>query len=95
MELYPVSPAVRRGLREKFGTDDPEQAVRQIVNEVRERGDTALLDLTLKIDGIKLTSLEIDKEQIASAYQEVSKELVSALKLVAERIGSFHRAQKR
>ena len=94
MESYPLSPAVRRGLREKFGTDDPEQAVRQIVNEVRERGDTALLDLTLKIDGIKLTSLEIDKEQIASAYQEVSKELVSALKLAAERIGSFHRAQK-
>ncbi len=94
MEPYPLSPAVRRGLREKFGTDDPEQAVRQIVNEVRERGDTALLDLTLKIDGIKLTSLEIDKEQIASAYQEVSKELVSALKLAAERIGSFHRAQK-
>ena len=94
MEPYPLSPALRRELREKFGTDDPEQAVRQIVNQVRERGDAALLDLTLKIDGIKLTSLEIDKEQIASAYQKVSKELVSALKLAAERIGSFHRAQK-
>ena len=94
MESYPLSPAVKRGLREKFGTDDPEQAVRQIVNQVRERGDAALLDLTLKIDGIRLTSLEVSKEQIASAYREVDEALVSALKLAAERIGSFHRAQK-
>ena len=77
-----------------FGTDDPEQAVRQIISKVQKRGDAALLDLTLKIDGIKLTSLEIKKEQIASAYQEVGKELLSALRLAAERIGSFHRVQK-
>ncbi|GAI31508.1 unnamed protein product, partial [marine sediment metagenome] len=77
-----------------FGTDDPEQAVRQILNEVRSRGDAALFDYTLKIDGIKLTSLEVSKEQITKAYQEVDSELVSALKLAAERIRSFHLAQK-
>ncbi|GAJ07926.1 unnamed protein product, partial [marine sediment metagenome] len=77
-----------------FGTDDPEQAVRQIVSEVRNRGNAALLDYTLRIDGIKLTSLEVGKQQIANAYQEVDRELVSALKLAAERIHSFHTAQK-
>jgi histidinol dehydrogenase len=77
-----------------FGTDDPALVVRQIVDEVREKGDAALIDLTMKIDGIKLPSLEISKKQIASAYQEVDKELVSALELAAERIGSFHKAQK-
>ncbi len=91
---YPVSPALKRELKRLFGTDDPEQAVRQIVSDVQKRGDAALLDLTLKIDGIKLTSLEIDKRQIAGAYREVDKELVEALKLAAERIGSFHNAQK-
>ena len=94
MESYSVLPAVKQGLKEKFGTDDPEQAVRKIVDEVRERGDAALLDLTLKIDGIRLTALEIGKEQITNAYQEVDEALVSALKLAAERISSFHRAQK-
>jgi len=91
---YPVSPALKRELKRLFGTDDPEQVVRQIVSDVQKRGDAALLGLTLKIDGIKLTSLEIDKRQIASAYREVDKELVSALKLAAERIASFHKAQK-
>jgi len=93
-ESYPISPALKQGLRKMFGTDDAEQAVRQIVNEVRKRGDAALFDLTLKIDGIKLTSLEINQEQIASAYQKVDEELVSALKLAVERIRSFHSAQK-
>ena len=93
-EFYPISPALRQRLKEMFGTDDPEQAVRQIVNEVRNRGDAALFDYTLKIDGIELTSLEVGKEQIASAYQEVNQELLSALKLAADQIRSFHAAQK-
>ena len=93
-ELYPLSPKLRRRVKEIFGTDDPEQAVRQVVNEVRNRGDAALVDYTLKIDGIGLTSLEVSKQQIASAYQQVDKELVSALRLAAERIRSFHTAQK-
>jgi len=93
-EFYPVSSATRQRIKELFGTDDPEQAVRQIINEVRSRRDAALFDYTLKIDGIKLTSLEVNKEQITSAYQQVDAELVSALKLAAERIRSFHLTQK-
>jgi len=93
-ELYPVSPALRQRLRELFAVDDPEPAVRQIIDEVRKRGDSALLDYTLKIDGIELTSLEITKKQISSAYRQVDTELVSALKLAADRIRSFHTAQK-
>jgi len=77
-----------------FGTDDPEQAVRQIADEVRQGGDTTLLDYTLKIDGIRLASLEVSRQQIANAYQEVDKELTSALKLAAEQIRSFHITQK-
>ena len=52
-EFYPVSPALSRRLREVFGAEiEPEPAVRQIIDEVREKGDTALLDFTLKIDGV-------------------------------------------
>jgi histidinol dehydrogenase len=93
-EFSSVSPALGQRLKEMFGTDDPEQAVRQIIDEVRNRKDAALFDYTLKIDGIKLTSLEVNKTQITSAYREVDSELVSALKLAAERIRSFHLAQK-
>ncbi len=75
--------------------EELEDAVRQIINEVRRNGDAALRDYTLKFDGLKITSLEVDKQQIASAYREVDSELVSALQLAAGRIRSFHLAQKR
>ncbi|UCC90554.1 MAG: histidinol dehydrogenase [Dehalococcoidia bacterium] len=93
-EFYQVSPALKQKLAKLFGTEDPEQAVRQIINQVRTGGDKALLDFTLRIDGVKLTSLEISREQITKAYREVDEELVSALKLAAERIRSFHTRQK-
>ena len=50
--------------------------------------------MTSKIDSLKLASLEISREQIESAYQEVDEELVSALKLAAGRITDFHTAQR-
>lgn len=78
----------------KFYESDLEQAVRQIVDEVRNRGDAALRDYTLKFDGIELVSLEVSKEEIASAYREVDSELLSALRLAADRIRSFHMTQK-
>jgi len=93
-ELYPISALLKRRLKELFGTDDPEPAVRQIINEVRNRGDEALFDYTLKIDGIRLSSLEVSNQQIAGACQEVDSGLLSALKLATERIRSFHTAQK-
>jgi histidinol dehydrogenase len=85
----------RQAPKELFGGDDREQAVRQIIDDVRDRGDAALFDYTERFDGVKLTSLEVSKKQIASAYDEVDKELVSALKLAAKRIRSFHLKQKR
>jgi histidinol dehydrogenase len=90
----PVSPALKQGLEKMFGVSDPESAVKLIIDEVRRRGDAALLDYTQKIDGVRLASLEVSKEQISCAYGEVDGELVSALKLAAQRISAYHTAQK-
>jgi histidinol dehydrogenase len=93
-ESYQVSAALKRKLEEMFGTADPEQAVRFIIDEVRQRGDAAIFDLTAKIDGIKLTALEVPKNELSKASKEVGNELISALKLAAERVNAFHIAQK-
>jgi len=94
-ELHTVSSALSQGLKKVFGVEiEPESAVKQIADEVRSRGDAALIDYTRRIDGVELTSLEISKQQVTDAYQKVDKELVSALKLAAGRITAFHTAQK-
>jgi histidinol dehydrogenase len=71
-----------------------ESAVRQIINDVRQRRDSALFELTEKFDGVKLSTLEVKPAQIRAAYKKVKPELVDALKLAAERIGNFHQMQK-
>jgi len=80
--------------KDTHDVDEREQAVRQIIAEVRSRGDAALFEYTLKFDGVELTSLEVSKNQVTDAYNDVDSELVSALKLAAERICAFHAAQK-
>ena len=91
---YSVSLALKKRLKEMFATEDPEQAVRQIIDEVRSRGDAALFDYSLKIDQTELESLDVSREQVSRAYDKIDPELVSALKLAAERIRSFHTAQR-
>jgi len=89
-----VSPSLRKSLKEMFGTEDPEQAVRRIIAEVRTGGDAALKRLVRNIDRVELESLEVTKDEIKAAYDKVEPELVAALKLAAARIQSFHTRQK-
>ena len=88
-----VSPALASRLKDMFGTGDPEQAVRYIVDEVRRSGDAALRGFTSKIDGIDLKCLEVDRRQIAAAYKDVDEDMLSALKLAARRVTDFHEVQ--
>jgi histidinol dehydrogenase len=78
----------------EFYDNNLEPQVKEIIDEVRSGGDAALFGLTLRFDRAKLSSLEVSKEQIKSAYKQLDKELISALKLAAERTGAFHRKQK-
>jgi len=94
-DFAPDSPTTRQRMKQVFGSEmSPEQAVTQIIEDVRDMGDAALFSYTLKIDRAKLSSLEVNKTQIKSAYMEVDKELLAALKFAAERIASFHKKQK-
>ena len=95
VEFAEALPGVKQRIREIFDEDmTPEEAVRRILNEVRTRGDHALLDFSKKIDGMGLAQLEVTKGEIAESYKKVDKGLVSALRLAAERVQAFHLTQK-
>jgi histidinol dehydrogenase len=76
-------------------SDEREQQVRQIIDDVRRRGDAALFDYTEKYDGVRLSSLEVEKGQLGRALGEIDKGLLAALTLAAERIAAFHKEQKK
>ena len=90
---YPVSPELKQKLIEMFGTEDPEQVVRQIIEGVQSRGDDALFEYTLKIDGVRLDCLEVSRQQVDEALRQVDSRLMAALKLAADRIYIFHEKQ--
>jgi histidinol dehydrogenase len=69
---------------------EPQQVVVGIIDEVRHKGDEALFRYTWELDGVQLDSLEVSKQEISAAYDEVDKKLISALELAAQRIEKFH-----
>jgi histidinol dehydrogenase len=68
--------------------------VQNILNEIRETGDQALLAFTEKFDGVKLESLMVSEEEISNAEKLVDIELKEAIALAAKNIQTFHTAQK-
>ena len=77
------------------GQDERESVVRGIIEDVRRRGDAALLEYTAKFDHARLTALEVSQARVKKACQKVAPEVISALKLAADRIGIFHKAQRK
>ncbi len=71
----------------------PDEAVRRILADVRERGDAALVDWTERLDRTQPQTLAITAAEIKAAHEQVPPELVAAMRLAAQRISDFHRKQ--
>jgi histidinol dehydrogenase len=77
------------------GAADVDAAVAAIIADVVRRGDAALIDYTRRFDGIDpgAGSLRLTRAEIAEGAAAAPAETVSALRMAAERIESFHRRQ--
>ncbi|HEU4529253.1 MAG TPA: histidinol dehydrogenase [Actinomycetota bacterium] len=72
-----------------------EQTVREIVARVRADGDEALLDLTLRFDGVDLRrrGLVVSPDEFEAAERIVPTELKAAIDALVERLTDLHRRQ--
>ena len=82
--------------KELFGRDmSPQEVVDMVLEDVRDRGATGQLLITLsRFDRYQIAKFEVSPQQIQEAYKQVDDELVAALKLAARRIREFHQEQK-
>jgi len=74
-----------------------EQVVLGIIADVRQRGDSAVLELTRRFDRLEAASvaeLEVGAAEIEAAFAQVAAEDVAALKLACERVARFHEKQR-
>jgi len=66
-----------------------------VIRDVRERGDTALLEYTERFDGVRLSpgALRVSETETAAALRELPADLEEALTRAARSIEEFHRRQ--
>ncbi|GIW08341.1 MAG: hypothetical protein KatS3mg060_3146 [Dehalococcoidia bacterium] len=96
MEAVTLPESVRTRIREQWGEDlSADEVVERILTAVRVDGDHALIDLTRRIDGVMLESIEVGREEIERAYDALDPNVVTALRLAAGRVRAFHERQRR
>ena len=72
----------------------PEEAVRKILRDVRENGDSAVLRYCEAFDGASYSTLRVGNDEIQGAYDEIDEDLLEALRFAAQRIRAFHEKQR-
>jgi histidinol dehydrogenase len=75
--------------------EDVSRVVREIIADVRARGDAALCEYGKRFDRIDLTAetLRVEGDEIEAAENAATPELREALKLAARRIETYHLRQ--
>jgi histidinol dehydrogenase len=71
--------------------------VSTIIDDVRSRGDEAVVEWTNKLDGLsvdKVSALEISKEELQESLEKLPSEQAAALENAAARIRRYHEKQK-
>jgi len=81
---------------ESVSNKDVEKTVKEIINAIRSKGDKALIDYSIKFDGVKAKSmadLMISQKELEKSFNDLSDKQKNAIKIAAERIKAYHLKQ--
>lgn len=81
--------------RSQFSHDDVNAIVKDILDDVKLRGDQALYDYNKKFDNVSLSSLQVTEKEIEDAFNRLDKELLDVIRYSHENIVRYHTKQKR
>lgn len=81
--------------RSEMEVEQFEESVKQILKDVKEKGDQAVIHYTKKFDGVELSpqEFEVPFSKLEEAYEKLDEETRRALKVAYERVRKFHEAQ--
>lgn len=75
------------------GTSDYAAVVQEILDNVKERGDAALIDYTAKFDGAKISAIRVSEEEITAGMAQVDPAFLQVLQRAKANISEFHEKQ--
>jgi histidinol dehydrogenase len=94
LDETPIPESLQNAILRLFGEPlTPSQVVAHIIQDVRQRGDKALQEWTLKLDGVQLDSFDIPGEDLHNALLEIKPEIRQSLDSASMRIRKFHQSQ--
>jgi histidinol dehydrogenase len=67
--------------------------VQAIMDDVRQRGDAALREYSVRFDGVELEHFQVTPEEIAAAREQVDSALIDSLQQARDNLERFHRQQ--
>ncbi|WP_334323465.1 histidinol dehydrogenase [Gilliamella apicola] len=74
-------------------SDSISQAVADILSQVKQNGDQALIALSNKFDKVQIQQIKLTQDAIKAATARVKPELKQAMQLAVSNIDKFHQAQ--
>ena len=79
--------------RPVFDTSSLNNTVSSVLDDIRNRGDLAVLEYEEKFDKVRLSSLAVSQEEMDEAEAFVSEDLKAAILQAKKNIDTFHRSQ--
>lgn len=79
--------------RSESDQSDIENTVKDIIDNIKKRGDEALLEYTNKFDGVELSDIKVTKEEITAAREAVGEEFLEILEEAAANIKEYHECE--
>lgn len=79
--------------RSQLNLEDVNRTVEQIILNVKNLGDLALIDYSKTLDKVSIKTFRIQDEEINQAYQRINPELLSYLESAKRNIENYHQMQ--
>jgi histidinol dehydrogenase len=70
-------------------------AVKGIIEDVKKRGDAAVIKYTKKFDGVAVRRLKVPPEAVKRAYRLIDRSVLPSMKAAIANIKKFHALQKK
>lgn len=74
-------------------TDKVLLAVKEVISQVKNNGDSALIQYTEKFDGVKIENLRVSDSEIDEAFDSCDQYFIDTLKIAIKNITEFHKHQ--
>ena len=76
-------------------SNDKQNIVKKIINDVRKNGDSSLIKYTKKFDKIKLTpsKIRLDRDFVSKKIKELDSKVKKSIDIAFDRITKFHKKQ--